>query len=152
MSIIVGRCEWTCCVFRAPSELTSVSCMLRAYLGASVVWHLGMCYGDFLAAVVHMGGRIEWPGERGHTVHDFRDDVQHTLEQLPIRAYHIDTDQRAGTPERDMRWLEYYNTERTTTQWLPRMTRGNLVEATVWEWSRSITDATCEFWKAKGPL
>ena len=114
---------------------------------------MGMFYGDFLAAIVPMGGRAKWPGETWpHHAQLPRDDVKQNLERLPIRAYQIDTDRRVGTPFGDMKWLSRGSTETTQTHPLPGMTRGQSVKTTVWQWLRSGVSATWEFWQVEGPL
>jgi len=50
-------------------------------LGAAAVWHMGMFYGHFLAAIAPMSGRSQWPGETWpHDAQLPRDDVMQNLE------------------------------------------------------------------------
>ena len=122
-------------------------------LGASGSWHIGMYYGDFLAAIVPMSGRAKWPGETwAHHAQLLRDDVQQNLERLAIRAYQIESDSRVGNPSKDMKWISHGRRETTQTRSLPGMTRGQLVEITVWQWLRSSVIATWGYWQVGCPL
>ena len=122
-------------------------------LGAAAVWHLGMFYGDFLAAIAPMSGRSQWPDETWPPDAQLpREDVRQSLERLPIRAYQIDTDHRAGTPVGDMTFLARGCTETCQTHTLPGMTRGRWVTTRARKWLRSSGSATLELWHVNGPL
>ena len=122
-------------------------------LGAAAAWHLGIMYGDFLAAMAPVSGRSQW---RGGTwpVHEEmpRADVRQNLEHLPIRAYQISKDKRAGTPFLDMQHMSRGRTETSSCRTLPGMTRGYEVNITEWQWYREDVGATWEYWEAAGPL
>jgi len=122
-------------------------------LGAAGVWHLAAKYGHFLAAVAPMSGQSEWPRDTWPPRSAPRQDVARRLAALPIRAYHIDIDTRAGSPVVDMSWLAWGCTERSyQLDDLPGMTDGSTLVAQVREWFRSGANANWELWLVRGPL
>jgi len=76
--------------------------------GGSGVWHLALRYGSRIAAIAPVSGSCQWPvGTWPRGQQRPEPAVLEQLQTLPVRAYQIDIDKRAGHPKRDMEWLAW---------------------------------------------
>jgi len=131
-------------------------------LGAAAAWHLALKYGQHLASVVPIAGRCSWPDQTWPRNGELADDLRDRLRSVPMRAYHIDVDTRAGKPDKDMEWLTYGVEEVNDDIALPGLEPATVIEVHVRRWaSKPLAQAeddvqsslaTWELWTAKGPL
>lgn len=137
-----------------PSRVDSARlCATGISLGAAGVWHLGLRYGDKLAAVVPISGRCEWPGDswpwESWTPSE---EVMARLRKVHFRVYQVDVDNYAGNPRKDIECLTKKLNEKTEQLALPGLDVDKTcsVRARRWEWG--CDGAAIEYWEAAGPL
>eukprot|EP00933_Yihiella_yeosuensis_P051317 TRINITY_DN49214_c0_g1_i1.p1 TRINITY_DN49214_c0_g1~~TRINITY_DN49214_c0_g1_i1.p1 ORF type:complete len:423 (-),score=84.62 TRINITY_DN49214_c0_g1_i1:231-1499(-) len=121
-------------------------------LGAAGVWHLGIRYGQYLAAIVPISGQCEWPAKSWPSKSDPEESVKKRLEALPIRAYHTDVDHYSGNPVKDMQWLCWGLSETSEEKVLRGVEKGRTCEIVLRRWSRQDDGAVWDLFLAKGPL
>jgi len=131
-------------------------------LGAAAAWHLAIKYGQHLAAVVPIAGRCAWPDQTWPRNSEPAEGLRERLRSVPLRAYHIDIDSRAGKPDKDMEWLTYGEEEDSQELALPGLEPDTTIEVRVRQWPgtsslHSEDGATTllapwELYLAKGPL
>lgn len=119
-------------------------------LGSAGVWHVALQYGHHFAAAAPISGCCEWPRDswRGRWPEA---GVWERLTSLPMRAYQIDIDHRAGHPGRDVEWLCRDLPSETRSSMLPGIDTGTECEVRVRSWQHE-GGAQWELWEARGPL
>mmetsp|Transcript_14416 Transcript_14416/g.50665 ORF Transcript_14416/g.50665 Transcript_14416/m.50665 type:complete len:212 (+) Transcript_14416:3-638(+) len=122
-------------------------------LGACGSWNLALRFGERLAACAPVSGSCDWPGASWPSGQGPEPDMQRRLTSLPMRAYQIDTDRRAGNPTTDMAWLCDGLELTTKSLLLQGVDLGSEVKVEARTWRRRQGEgATWELWLAKGPL
>lgn len=120
-------------------------------LGAAGVWHLATTFGHYMAAMAPVSGGCGWPGDSWPEGGGPEPSMQARLEALPIRAYQIDVDLRAGNPERDMEWLCWDLEEEKAELCLRGVDPGTTVVVKTRQWQRRA-GAAWDIWLPVGPL
>ena len=120
-------------------------------LGAIGVWHLALRYGEYLAGIVPVSGKCEWPFKSWYQGR-LDPAVAKRLEQIPVRCYQIDADRYGGTPIHDLEWLCWGLPETTREVTLKGMDVGRSVDVKIRSWERPNGAGNWELWEAKGPL
>ena len=120
-------------------------------LGAIGVWHLALRYGEYLAGIVPVSGKCEWPFNSWPRRAGPDPAVLQRMERLPMRCYQIDADRYGGTPVHDIEWLCWKLPESKTEVTLRGMEPDRQVQLTIRTWERPH-GANWALWEAKGPL
>jgi len=120
-------------------------------LGAIGVWHLALRYGEYLAGIVPISGRCEWPFNSWPKTGGLDQAVAKRLENIPLRCYQIDADRYGGTPVHDLEWLCWGLPETSREVTLRGMEPDRQVEVKIRSWERP-SGKHWDLWEAKGPL
>lgn len=120
-------------------------------LGAIGVWHLALRFGEYLAGIVPVSGRCEWPFNSWPKTGGLDPAVAKRLEQIPLRCYQIDADRYGGTPVHDLDWLCWGLPETSREVTLRGMEPDRRVEVKIRSWERP-SGKHWDLWEAKGPL
>ncbi|CAE7317111.1 unnamed protein product [Symbiodinium sp. CCMP2456] len=120
-------------------------------LGAIGVWHLALRYGEYLAGIVPVSGRCEWPFNSWPKTGGVDQAVAKRLENIPLRCYQIDADRYGGTPVHDLEWLCWGLPETSREVTLRGMEPDRQVEVKIRSWERP-SGKHWDLWEAKGPL
>jgi dienelactone hydrolase len=110
-------------------------------LGAGGVWQLAINYGEYLAGIVPISGALEWPEDAWPRGSGPTEEVRKRLDMVPLRAYQIASDKRAGDPIWDVEWLTWGLQEERADYTLPGVEEGTEIIVAHRRWLRRPRDA-----------
>mmetsp|Transcript_57673 Transcript_57673/g.134349 ORF Transcript_57673/g.134349 Transcript_57673/m.134349 type:complete len:390 (+) Transcript_57673:38-1207(+) len=122
-------------------------------LGAAGCWHLALKFGHMLAAVAPISGACQWPEDSWPAGWDPHPEVLERLRGLSLRAYHIDVDDYAGNPTRDMECLTRGVEERTKeVRYVGMNPAKEHIDVKIRQWAWRPKGPSMELYCARGPL